>query len=151
MSMADRIAVMSNGRVQQIDSPVDLYQRPANMFVADFIGSSNHFTGTLADRGVDVPNVGLLPGSPATPLTSANVTLIVRPEDMRLVDDGQGFVSGTVLDTVFYGGTSRIAVANEGHRTPILVSVPGTAAVAKGQVVHLAWTPEKAVVLDASA
>jgi spermidine/putrescine ABC transporter ATP-binding subunit len=151
MSMADRIAVMSSGRVQQIATPVDLYQRPANMFVADFIGSSNHFTGTLADGGVDVANVGVLPGRPTTSLTSAQVTLVVRPEDMQVVADGDGFVSGTVLDTVFYGGSSRIAVAHEGHHTPILVSVPGTADVNKGQTVHLSWTPEKAVVLDASA
>ena len=66
MSMADRIAVMHDGRVQQVDTPVDLYQQPANTFVADFIGSSNSFTGTRTDDGVDVPGLGVLLGPPRT-------------------------------------------------------------------------------------
>jgi spermidine/putrescine ABC transporter ATP-binding subunit len=149
MSMADRIAVMSGGRVQQIDTPVDLYQRPANMFVADFIGSSNRFPGTRAFGGVDVPGIGYLPGEASTDISSPNVVLVVRPEDIRLVAQSDGMVSGEVLDATFYGGTSRIAVTTGGHPAPVIVSLQGAATLERGTTVHLAWPADKAVVLEA--
>jgi spermidine/putrescine ABC transporter ATP-binding subunit len=149
MSMADRIAVMSDGRVQQIDTPVDLYQRPANMFVADFIGSSNRFAGVRAYGGVDVPGIGYLPGEAAMDTSSPNVVLVVRPEDMRLVPDNEGLVSGEVLDNIFYGGTSRIAVSVPGHPAPVIVSLQGAAGVERGTIVHISWPAERAVVLEA--
>src|SRR5690606_35016011 len=73
MSMADRIAVLDRGRLQQVDSPVGLYSRPQTRFVASFIGSANLLDGTATGNGVDVPRVGLVParhdlpaGAPAT-------------------------------------------------------------------------------------
>ena len=52
MSMADRIAVMNVGRIEQLASPAELYERPATRFVADFIGSTNLLDGTVADGGI---------------------------------------------------------------------------------------------------
>ncbi len=135
MSMADRIAVMSEGRVQQTDSPVDLYQRPANMFVADFIGTSNVFQGI----------------SPAGIATGTEDSLIVRPEDMRLVDEGSALLSGTVIDTQFFGGSSTIAVSVDGHAAPVTATCQGTAPVQRGDLVHLTWPSDRAVVISAEA
>jgi spermidine/putrescine transport system ATP-binding protein/putrescine transport system ATP-binding protein len=151
MSMADRIAVMSQGRVQQIDTPVDLYQRPANMFVADFIGSSNRFVGTRVFGGVDVPGLGYLPGETVEGSSSSHAVLVVRPEDMRLVTADDAMISGTVLDTVFYGGSSRVALAVEGQEAPVLVSLQGAASAERGSTAHVAWPAEKAVVLESPA
>lgn len=147
MSMADRIAVMSEGRVEQVDTPVDLYQQPATVFVAGFVGSSNTFAGTRTPTGVDVPDVGLLPGRAVGPTDSAEAVLVVRPEDVRLVDATAGLVSGLVIDTQFYGGRSTIAVEIAGHEVPITLSCQGTADVTRGTAVHLAWPPDKGVVL----
>ena len=133
MSMADRIAVMSEGRVQQTDSPVDLYQRPANMFVADFIGTSNVFQGISAS-GV---------------ATGTDDVLIVRPEDMRLVDESSAMLSGTVIDTQFFGGSSTIAVRVDGHAAPVTATCQGTAPVERGDAVHLTWSSDRAIVISA--
>jgi spermidine/putrescine transport system ATP-binding protein/putrescine transport system ATP-binding protein len=147
MSMADRIAVMSEGRVEQIDSPVDLYQRPRSLFVADFIGHSNVFEGTAAPGGVRVGD-RLLPGAPVEePQPAGPAHLVVRPEDVALVEAEQALLTGRVVDTHFYGGVSTIAVAVAGHETPVLHTRPGAAEAQQGDQVHLAWDPSRAVVL----
>jgi spermidine/putrescine transport system ATP-binding protein/putrescine transport system ATP-binding protein len=148
MSMADRIAVMSDGRVQQTDTPVDLYQHPGTMFVADFIGSSNAFRGSAADGGVLVEGLGVLPGTASAPVTGA-AHLVVRPEDTRLVDAAGALLSGVVMETQFYGGTSTIAVRVAGHDAPVVVTCQGTADVVRDTPVHLSWSPAKAVILGA--
>ena len=151
ISMADRIAVMSEGRVQQTDSPVDLYQRPATLFVADFIGTSNAFRGTVASGGIDVPGLGVLPGTLTSDAQTADATLIVRPEDMRMVDATVALLSGTVLDTRFFGGTSTIAVSVEGHDAPVIATCQGTANVERGAPIHLTWSGDKAIILSMPA
>lgn len=149
MSMADRIAVMHDGKVQQVDTPVDLYHQPVNTFVADFIGSSNSFAGTRTDGGVDVPGLGVLPGRGGDLALGAAAVLVVRPEDIALVATGEGHLAGTVLDTQFYGGRSTIAVEVAGHPSPVTVTCQGTARVQRGTEVDLTWTPDRAVVLSA--
>ena len=149
MSMADRIAVMSDGRVEQVDSPVDLYQRPATTFVADFIGTSNAFTGDGVDAGVSVAGLGTLPGRPASTAVVGPAVLVVRPEDVHLVDAGAALLSGEVLDTQFYGGRSTVAISVPGHDDPVTMTCPGTAPVRRGDRVHLTWSADKGVVLAA--
>jgi spermidine/putrescine transport system ATP-binding protein/putrescine transport system ATP-binding protein len=141
MSMADRIAVMASGRVQQIATPVDLYRRPANLFVADFIGSSNRFAGRV-DGGVFVSELlGKLPGA-ADAVAMERAHLVVRPEDVRLMSpsEGGGTLQGRVIDVQFKGGSSHVAVDVAGALTPLLVSVPGTADVDRGDDVALDWS-----------
>jgi spermidine/putrescine transport system ATP-binding protein/putrescine transport system ATP-binding protein len=149
MSMADRIAVMSNGRVEQIASPVELYARPSTAFVADFVGSSNAFHGRRVPEGVDVPGIGHLPGLVVGEQTSEAAVLIVRPEDVRLVSESESRLTGLVLDTQFYGGRSTVAVEVAGHLSPVIFTCQGTASVVRGAHVHLAWAPEKGVLLSA--
>lgn len=149
MSMADRIAVMHDGQVQQVDTPVDLYQRPANTFVADFIGSSNSFAGTCIPDGVDVPGLGVLHGRTGEVASGGPAVLVIRPEDISLVAPGDGLLAGTVLDTQFYGGRSTIAVQVPGHARPVTVTCQGTASVRRGADVHLSWALDKGIVLSA--
>lgn len=146
MSMADRIAVMGSGRVQQIDAPIDLYQRPATLFVAGFIGTSNQFPGQAVEGGIAAHDT-VLPGTAHGAPVSGRAVLVVRPEDTRLVDEAAASVSGTVVDTQFYGGVSTVAVTVPGHDAPVLHTRPGAPEVERGAVVHLAWDAAKAVVL----
>jgi spermidine/putrescine transport system ATP-binding protein/putrescine transport system ATP-binding protein len=144
MSLADRIAVLQSGRVQQVDAPVRLYERPATPFVADFIGANNLFQGTAVGDGLSVPGLGTLPaqegfaaGSPAL--------LGVRPESVRLAETG--ILSGVVADVSFYGGVSHIAVRVAGHDRPILVAAQGPTRVEPGAQVGLTWSAADAVLI----
>ncbi|MGH1565574.1 ABC transporter ATP-binding protein [Mumia sp. DW29H23] len=146
MSMADRLAVLAHGRVQQVATPVETYRRPANLFVADFIGDSNRFAGTVADGGLRVDAVGLLPGHPVGDVAGA-AHLVVRPEETRLGAPGAGLMDGVVVETQFYGGVSTVAVDVAGHAAPVLCAVSGVADVARGSTVSLTWTADAAVMV----
>lgn len=146
MSMADRIAVMSEGTVQQIDDPVSLYSSPRNLFVADFIGTSNAFSGRRSATGVLVEGLGDLPGLSRSQVYD-KATIIIRPEDINFVSESEGLLHGHVLDTQFTGGASMIAVRVPGHDATVLVSCQGTSPVVRDASVSLAWDPARAVVL----
>ena len=146
MSMADRVAVLNNGSVEQLDTPVGLYSTPRTRFVADFIGSSSLFDGTAVAGGVDVPGLRVLeaahPFSTGTP-----VTLVVRPEDVHLVPAGTGVLDGTVIDTYFLGGSSTVSVAVPGRALPIGCTVHATSAARRGDVVGLRIDHARSVVV----
>ncbi len=152
MSLADRIAVMSGGRVHQIDAPVPLYERPADLFVADFIGANNLIPGVVEGDGLRVAGVGLLP-APRTQGTGASTaltpgapaTLAVRPELVRLGEDGP--LAGTVRDVSFFGGTSRVAVDVAGLGRPVLAASVGATQAGVGQSVRLDWPTAQSVLL----
>lgn len=146
--MADRIAVMADGRVQQIASPVELYRRPSNLFVADFIGTSNLFGGTVVEGGVQVDQIGLLPGSPIDPTHNGSGHLVVRPEDTRLVAKEQGRLCGRVLETQFYGGLSTFAIEVAGHPKPVLSTAAGAVDLERDSEVFLDWDPRSAVIVS---
>lgn len=146
--MADRIAVMEHGRVDQVDAPVDLYERPRTLFVAGFIGSNNLFEGTAVDGGLDVPGLGHLPARDAGLPTGSPARLAIRPEHIR-VTESDAVVAGTVIDTQFYGGVSTIAVALEGYDAPVLVTQQGATRIGRGTSVRLTWDPDWAVLLAA--
>ena len=148
MSMADRIAVMSQGRVEQLDTPVDLYQRPATTFVADFIGSSNAFRGERTTQGVSVPGLGDLPGIRVGEEQPGPAVLVVRPEDIQLVDAGPALLRGTVIETQFFGGRSTVAIDVDGHDAPVRATSPGASALQRGSDVQLTWAADKGVVLS---
>ncbi|KAA1420735.1 ABC transporter ATP-binding protein [Mumia zhuanghuii] len=149
MSMADRLAVLAHGRVQQVATPVETYRRPANLFVADFIGDSNRFAGRVVDGGLHVPDVGLLPGHPVGDVTG-DAHLVVRPEETRLGAPGAGLMEGQVVETQFFGGVSTVAVDVPGHADPVLCAVSGVSTVERGATVSLHWTADAAVVVGGS-
>ncbi|MBA2807741.1 ABC transporter ATP-binding protein [Streptomyces sp. KM273126] len=156
MSLADRIAVLDAGRVQQVDTPVELYRRPRSRFVAGFVGANNIFAGRLlASGGLDVPGVGVLPAAAEGTATGHTTGLVaVRPESIRLAvpdadtPDADAPLHGTVLDISFFGGSSRIAVTVPGLDRPVLLTAPGPAPVASGARVALTWHPESAVLIE---
>ena len=149
MSMADRIAVMNEGRIEQLGTPTEIYRRPVSRFVADFIGDSNFFevdvageTATLAD-GTRVP---CAPGA-------GKGTLMVRPEAIRLAEESDapaGAVRGTAVQSSFLGNHVRVAVECAACEAPVMVALHGRegAAVPEPDTpVALWWTPEAAVLL----
>jgi spermidine/putrescine ABC transporter ATP-binding subunit len=116
--LSDRIAVMDAGRIAQLGSPQDLYQRPANRFVANFIGESNLFRARMASDGhAEVGDHWRLP-LPANPLeTDADIGVLLRPERVRrLADTGPQAqadvrIRGKVTEVVYLGETVKYRVA----------------------------------------
>ncbi|WP_055481671.1 ABC transporter ATP-binding protein [Sphaerimonospora mesophila] len=147
MSLADRIAVMRGGRVEQVDAPVDLYERPRTPFVADFVGANNLFEGRVTGGRFEVSGLGVLPAPVDGLEEGAGALLAIRPERVGLApvspaapEEGEaGVLTGTVVDVSFYGGTSHVALTVPGHDGHVLVATQGPARVEAGVRVALSW------------
>ena len=127
LTMSDRIAVMSNGKILQIGSPREIYDHPADRFVADFIGDTNFLTAQLTAAGpngctVTLPSGKSVPaGVPDGAIGEGQVTVVVRPEHSRLAaSPGDGELSG-VLDNIVYIGTDTHYHMRLGDDTPFVV------------------------------
>ena len=116
LSMSDTVVVMSEGRIQQIGTPIDIYNEPKNAFVADFIGESNIVDGImLRDRRVsfsghvfDCVDAGFEPKEP--------VDVVVRPEDVDIVPEEKGMLRGVVTSVTFLGVHYEIIVDIDGFK-----------------------------------
>src|SRR5580698_7574754 len=126
LSMADRVGVMREGRLEQIAEPSELYARPATAFVAEFVGTMNRIPGqldgeTASALGAAVPVQGETAG------LAGDVDVLVRPEGLRLAAQPGG--NGIVTDRTFLGATTRISVRLSGDVT-VKVDQPSHEAVA---------------------
>ncbi|WP_075937360.1 ATP-binding cassette domain-containing protein [Halosegnis longus] len=99
MEMCDRIAVLSDGKLEQVATPTELYEEPANEFVADFIGSSTLLSGPVRDGHIDAGPIRI----PAPTATAATATAAVRPGAFVYGDDFEA----TVTDRAYLGGSVR--------------------------------------------
>ena len=163
LTMSDRIAVMNAGRVLQVGTPLEIYERPSSRFVADFIGESNFLDGrvvelngqratVVVDDRVPVParaQDGLAIGE--------QVTVAIRPEKIRLrslgTEGADGCVRGRVEEVVYIGTdtyylvrltdrcTVRVRVQNSQNR------LDSSETIGHGEEVLLSWLPETAMVL----
>jgi ABC-type Fe3+/spermidine/putrescine transport system ATPase subunit len=148
MAMADRIAVMNEGRVEQIGTASEIYRQPASRFVADFIGESNFIPVQWRDAGVTTRD-GILLASPDT-TGSGSGSLMVRPESVRLAPashDDPGLL-GTVAKVSFLGSFTRASVICPAADDPILVDMPTDLheQVREDALVQLRWEAEAAVI-----
>jgi putative spermidine/putrescine transport system ATP-binding protein len=157
LAMSDRIAVMNGGRVEQVGTPVEIYDQPETRFVADFIGDTNIFRGervaTTTGPGLAVGNglTLMLPDAPPIEATGV-LSVALRPEKISISPEGStadGCAKGVVESTNFLGGAVlyRIALASKHH---VLAQQPNTGAsrlFAPGKAVALDWKPADLVVL----
>jgi putative spermidine/putrescine transport system ATP-binding protein len=107
LSVADRVGVLRDGRLEQVASPDDLYERPATAFVAEFVGTMNRLPAALSDGGVQLLGTRR-PVSGAVPPSGAVVAL-VRPESLLLAADPAG--TGRIVTRTFSGASTRVLVA----------------------------------------
>jgi multiple sugar transport system ATP-binding protein len=144
MTLADRIVVLRSGRVEQVGTPLDLYNHPATLFVAGFIGSPrmNFLSGTIADSGVQL-EAGPRLKSPAVAGQNpgAKVTVGVRPEDVRVVEPEKALLSGEVQIAEQLGGETFIYVALPAGGS-VTVEIKGQAKVRAGERVGLDFSAE---------
>jgi len=122
LSMANRIAVFDHGRIMQVGSPEDIYQRPNSRFVADFVGSSN-----------------VLPPDFVVRLGGEKRWASLRPEAVRIVEGGA--LAATVISRSYLGGATRLSLDLDGHRINALLPA-GQALPTEGQSVSIDFLPE---------
>jgi len=112
LTMSDRIAVMSKGRIQQLGAPLDIYERPVNRFVADFIGDTNFVEASVQKAEGDLVHcmveggLDFLANPNGSPAPGAKVTLAIRPEKILLKPGG----IGTIAQTVYIGTDTNYEV-----------------------------------------
>ena len=117
LTMSDRIAVFDKGRIQQLADPRTLYRRPANAFVAGFIGDNNLLSGIVREAGsgeciVDLGGRPVRMTTESDCTTGGTVEFTIRPEHIALHrDDGAGRVPGVVTETIYLGDQARTSLA----------------------------------------
>ena len=127
LSMADRVGVMREGRLEQIAAPDELYSRPATAFVAGFVGTMNRIPGEVTGPGeVSVLGTGAqLPAGAAAP-AAGGVDVLIRPEGLRVAAAAGG--NGIVTDRAFLGSQTRLSVLLSGDVSVLVDHPSGDAA-----------------------
>ncbi len=140
--MADRMAILKDGRLLQCGTPEEIYEQPADPFVANFIGVMNFIEGRVAEAGLFAANGLTLRFGGGTVAGAA--TLCVRPEDIRIVAAGEA-LSGTIVDVAYHGLDRVLHVKTPACETPLQVRVAanGAAHHAVGNVVSVAIDPAR--------
>lgn len=118
-SVADKVAILHQGRMQQLDTPEDLYRRPLNTTVARFLGFSNLIVGEVDIKGVFHSPLGPLQATGTAPKNKPLKTLLIRPESAQIAEGKQKLksdvhVSGTVVSRLFQGSKYKVKVQAEG-------------------------------------
>ncbi|MDE7401302.1 MAG: ABC transporter ATP-binding protein [Clostridia bacterium] len=109
LTMSDKIVVINDGEIQQIGTPTEIYNEPINTFVADFIGESNIFNGTVTGK-LKVKFCGATFNCLDDFEINDMVDVVVRPEDIKICAPSEGQLKGTVISTVFKGVHYEITV-----------------------------------------
>jgi spermidine/putrescine transport system ATP-binding protein len=155
MTMADQIAVMNKGRIEQLGSPAELYERPRTAFVARFLGASNLLPGTVSGSSVVRLDGGgeVRISAKSLPESGTRVAVGIRPEKLAFgARDGRNRLAGTVVESAYVGVATQYIVDTPSGRLTVYVqnAEPGANAVATGLPVELAFDPEAAFVVDYS-
>ncbi|MEU6175691.1 ABC transporter ATP-binding protein [Streptantibioticus parmotrematis] len=161
MTMADTIAVMNAGRIEQMGSPAELYENPSTTFVANFLGQSNLLTGTVEGVDGDVVTVTahgqrLTLDAARCPVRSGAVILGVRPEKVHLARTGaeipaghNRLTGGTVVDTSFIGvSTQYLVTLATGEEVSVFEQNTGREIQRPGTEVVVHWDPSQGFGLE---
>ncbi|MFM9913888.1 MAG: ABC transporter ATP-binding protein [Methylophilaceae bacterium] len=133
LSMSDRVAVFNRGKIEQCDTPQQLYTQPKTSFVADFVGTSNVVSGDLAEQ-----------------ITGRRQSFSIRPEHIN-TSAGDMKVAAVVQDVQYFGATSKIEVSVSGQHLTMVVSNTENAGLSLpqiGQALDLRWSQNHMVMLE---
>ena len=157
LTMSDRISILDGGRLQQVGSPAEIYDRPQNAFVAGFIGASNIIHGHIKRGAVALPAGASmeLHGRAEHASDGDSVVVSIRPEKVVVGDAVAGEQSvrlrGTVLDVVYLGATTHVTVdCGPGLHLLAVTFHPGgvgASGLARGDKVAVGWRAEDALIL----
>ena len=132
MALGDRIVVMDHGKVAQVGRPREIYLRPANRFVAEFVGTMNQLKGQVVNGHLELKGGRIPWDGPAGVI----LELLCRPERLKVVGAGEGQLSGTVAAAFFLGDCVRLVLADVTER-PLVIETSHGRDYAPGDRVHL--------------
>src|ERR1700691_6180845 len=153
MAMADRIAIMNQGRVEQIGTPQEIYDRPGTMFVADFIGAPPmsfidvHTSPRRGDRRIQIDGAAIEMPELLEDRAEGKFALGVRPENVSFADASP--LRGRVIGAEYLGTTQIVTVVTAGGR--VKARLPSSEAVRVGETVGLALRPDRLSLFDATS
>lgn len=160
LTMSDRVAVFNDGRIQQLAPPDELYERPQNSFVAQFIGENNELPGTVeslngAHCTVRLGNGEIIDATPVNITSSGQQTLVsIRPERIEfkpeMMPAGAHMISAEVLEVVYMGDIFRTRMRVAGSDNFVMKSrnTIGQTKLKPGEQIKIGWHPEDARALD---
>ena len=150
MTMADSIAVMSDGHIEQLGSPDDLYERPATPFVARFLGVSNLLEGVSQGDGSVRLDDGSVIRAPAAEGRQGPVAVGIRPEKIRIGRTDENALTGEVTERAYIGVSTQYIVSTPHGAITVYVqnSEAGAAALHPGDQATVSWSPASTFVVD---
>ena len=169
ISVSDRLAVMNEGEVLQVGSPSEIYETPADVFVATFVGETNFFSGTVVSVGqssavIETKECGRINAFMDKPIGPGDrVTLAVRPEKMRITkerpaacDSGLNCMSGIVDEIIYTGFLSKYFISVRGDSTLHVYKqhvnyFTEESNIAFGEKVHVWWDVGDGFIVEAGA
>jgi spermidine/putrescine ABC transporter ATP-binding subunit len=167
MTLSDRIAVMAQGNVLQIDPPEVIYQRPVSVEVADFIGQMNFIDATVTDvtngkAVLDTAGLGRIKAPVNAPFVAegANILVAIRPEKLTLSSerraDAENAVQGAIKDAAYLGDRRHFYVSLPDRDKPVAVAAQEVGMAAgqsfgRGSAVWLSWADDAVILLETGA
>ena len=160
LAMSDRIAVMSSGRIEQVGTPEQLYDRPATRFVADFIGTTNLLPGVIASVGHETATLRLDSGDSCAVLADGlavgrRVEVSIRPESIAVATAGDearnangSLIPGRIEQVAYLGTAVQYRVRTDGGLSITALLPKGGSRIAMGSEVLVSWAPGDALLLE---
>lgn len=156
LTMSDRIIVMNEGLIEQIGSPTEIYERPKTRFIADFIGETNIFDGTVVRKDADYIYVDYAGQEVKAVILDdgdieGQVYLAVRPEKMDIsteVSEERSRLTCTFKEKIYVGSVTKLVVTlPTGQEVIVNETEENRTVVEKGSTLHVSWHPEDSVLL----
>ena len=158
LTMSDRIAVFNHGRIEQIGTPEELYERPATRFVAGFIGETNFLPGRVRDTAdgactVDASGTVCQATTRGFLASGAEAVIAIRPEWVRIGGPSEPGIAGQLQDIIYLGNARKYVVGLPGGTICLALQQAGSAApdLRPGAPVSVAWEAARATAFAASA
>ena len=154
MLLSDRICLMNNARIEQIDTPLGLYDRPATRFAATFIGESNLLSGHVSEHGIEIAGLTLTTSHlDRLPEQGAACTVLIRPERIALAPmaASPNQLQGRIESVIDLGGTRRLAIRIASDLLVSAVTLGGGRSLSLGETVILGIDPTDVVPLREEA
>ncbi len=154
LSISDRVVVMEQGRITQVDTPYELYERPRNPFISSFVGKSNFLAATAEHHAggatISIGNTGITFQANDRP-KGKHVSVFIRPEKLRLTAPSEGQIEGTVTSRYFMGNQWLVSAKTPAGTLSVAVQNFGAPPPPIGEKVGLVWRNDDCRVLAAGA